>query len=163
MTKELSRRYISSKNLLNLGITFLLVALILLVYVRFVKTRNSFFEMREVDQMELSTVDNESLKYSDIASKKGETFILILEISNCPSCIAKGFEEVQSLKKVGKQTSVIVVYDWVDEWRNWTKNYDFEPIYMLKRESYQRSIFSPYLPVLIKLDKGKLKNYRYVQ
>ena len=148
--------------ILNVLIGLLIIAVFVLLYFRFFKKNESSFDIKGINHIYVYSIDNEKINISNIIKEKNEIYILFLEPTNCPSCIHNAFFEMQNLKEDGKNSLILVIYDWFNEWKNWTQNYDFTPIFMIKKETYLKHIFSPYLPVLVKFKGGKIKNYKYV-
>lgn len=146
----------------NVSIGILIIAVFILLYFKFFKKNENAFDIKNIDDIYVYSTDNQKINLSNIMKETKENYIIFLEVSGCPSCIHNGFLEAQGLKEAGEKSLIIVIYDWFNEWKNWTQNYEFSPIYMIKKETYFKHIFSPFLPVLVKFKNGKVKNYKYI-
>jgi len=158
--KEISKR--RTDFLINVLIVLLIGTIFWVTYYRFIKNEENSFEIKEINRIYIYSLNNKKINFSDIIENKEETYVLFLDISNCPSCIYKGFSEIQGLKRVGKKALAVVIYDYFDEWKSWAIKYEYIPLFMLKKDIYFKYIFSPYLPILVKFKKGKASNYKYI-
>ena len=98
----------------------------------------------------------------DILDKNDETYCLIFELDNCNTCIYKGIDDLNRLKKDGLDTIAIIVHDSIEDINGWSKHYDYSSFYMLKKSEFYKNITSSILPVFIKIKKGKVMNYRFI-
>ncbi len=123
-----------SDKYINLIIFILVICLGLVLYLRFTKKRKNYLKVNKIENILLITPGNKEIEFKDILGHD-ESYILFFELSNCPPCIFKGLKEIRELKKRGKNASVVVIHNWIDEWKHWTRNVDFNQIYMLKKRT----------------------------
>jgi hypothetical protein len=152
----------AKESLVNIIILVLVGIILTILYVRFSKRERNSFECRSLEKIYVFDRNGIERRFVELSDFRNDSYVLFLEISNCPSCISKGFSELRSLLKEGKTAFVIVIHDWLEEWNSWTAAYDDLPIFMMKRATYHDYIFSPYLPVVAKFKKGRLLNHRYI-
>lgn len=113
----------------------------LTLYSRFARKRQDYLKFNKIENITLITLEKKEIRFDDILSHD-ESYILFFDLSNCPPCIFRGLNELRELKKSGKSAYAVVIHNWADEWIQWVRNADFNPIYMLKKESLEREFFA---------------------
>lgn len=141
-----------------------LIAIIVIGSYKFILNKNSANppQIERADEIVITTLNGMKTSLANLINDDGETYCLILEIYNCSSCIYKGLSEMENLEKSGKDCFCLVVHDWPSEVSGWSKHYDFQNFVSVKKSVFYKHCHSPYLPVLIKFQKGKLKSYRFI-
>lgn len=91
----------SRDNLQNLLILILILVAFYIYYQRF-HLKNPRLEFRDIETMSIVSKNERNLNFYNIIKEAPEVYVLFLEISNCSSCISRGFDEVNSLEKAGK-------------------------------------------------------------
>lgn len=114
----------------NLLIFFLIVILLFTVYLRFFKKNRETIRFPEIEDIILFTVDEKEMKFSDLLQNE-ECYILFFELSNCSPCIFKGLNELRELKRRGREVYAITIHSWIEEWKTWVNNVEFNDIYLL--------------------------------
>jgi hypothetical protein len=90
------------------------------------------------------------------------TYVLIMELSNCPSCIDKGILEIRELQKRGKKGIILVSHQWIEEWLSWVINYEQDPMYFTNKEDLESIVMFPYLPIILRIKEGRINSFKYI-
>lgn len=148
------------------GLNFILIVLTIclilaVVYPMFTGKKQSCIPFDKIKNIPILSVEEKEI-FLDEMLDSNEHFILFFELSSCPPCIYRGFDELQGLKSSGKNVSAVTVHNWVDEWIHWAKNIDFDPIYLVNKTNLEKNVFIPYLPMLIRLKNGKVSDCKYI-
>ena len=120
------------------------------------------FRFDGFEKITVSDLDGSVLPLSGLAAEDGMTYCLIFEISDCPSCIFKGIEDLKRLKQAGKAYIPLLVHDLIDEVRGWSASNNFFPLYMLSKVDFYEHVHTPITPVMIKIKKNRVESYRYI-
>jgi len=131
------------------------------VWVSLKKKGRIHFEIQGVEDIPLVTLEKKEILFSALLNSH-ESYLLFFDLSSCPPCIFRGINELEKLKKDGKNAIAIAINDWAEEWITWTMNVGFRPIYMLRKESIGPSLCFPYLPVLLRLKNKKVTGHKYI-
>lgn len=144
-------------------ITLLLANVFFLANIYFdkIKQKNNFIDLKKLERIKILTPAGEE-KYLSATLKTEESYVLFFKLNDCPACIYKGLYELKQLEQARKLTLAITIHEWVDEWKAWVKNIEVDNIYFLKKSDIEDIINFPYTPILIKMKKGHLKNYKYI-
>jgi len=153
-----------SKSLVNILIVIVALAIISVIIIKFIIPRFSAsrIEIKNPTEIELISLDGGNFRFSELTKNDFDNYILFLEMDNCPSCIYKGFQDLDSLSKEGEYCFVVAVHDYIDDIKGWAENYNFPAFYVMKKISYYQNINFNYMPILIKYRKGKVKSFRYI-
>jgi hypothetical protein len=147
----------------NIGIGVLVIAIMVLIVVKFIAPKNVNADVRIKDHEKITVMDLDGNQISlvDLFDKADTTYFFIFEMNDCFSCISKGLEDLKSLKKAGKPCMGIVVHHMVDEVKGWSANYDFSPFFVIKKPDFYEYIKTPVTPVMVEFKNGKVENYRF--
>lgn len=118
--------------------------------------------MENPEEIIITNLDNTQVTLASLLKEPARTYILILEIYNCSSCIYKGLSELESLTKEGEECFCLVVHDWPQEVAGWSQHYDYQRFVHIKKAAFYQYFHSPYLPVLLKIENKKIKSSRYI-
>ena len=147
----------------NVAIGVLIITIIIVGIFKFVlKNDSTDFDINDIKEVVIKNMDGEDINLSELINSNFDTYMLILEINNCPPCVFKGIEDLKSLKKAGKVCFVIVVHEWLEEVKGWRQNYEFSPFYILSKNEFYDSFNVAHLPAIIKIEDGKIRNVRYI-
>jgi hypothetical protein len=149
------------------GIVVLVIAVVVVVFFKFVSgpgrhEHDDSFRIDALDNLVLTDMNNNSIKFPDLLDKNKETYCLLFEMTNCYSCIYYGIEDLKKLKKAGKACMAIVVDDRLYEVVGWSEKQGFSSIFMLGKVDFYDHIRSPTLPVMVKIKDGEVKSFRYI-
>ncbi len=153
-------------KIIDILIIFLVAFLFFNIGFKIGKKRENINQIRRIiDTIRLNNVrliglDGRNYNFFELIDKD-ESYILFFKLSNCPPCIYKGINKLRQLQWKDKSVASIVIHDWPEEWIQWTKNIQFESIYLIKEADLGETEFH-YLPILIKFNKGKATNFQYV-
>ncbi len=149
---------------LDVAIVFMLIVTGVLVYNKVINKSASGtpFRMNNTQGMTVRDVSGDTLKWASLLPETGDCWFLILEMSNCNTCIYKGIDDLKALQAAGKPCFVIVVHDIVDEVAGWSGTIAFTPFYMLNRVDYYEHVSSMILPALVRVNGNEIRNFRYI-
>jgi hypothetical protein len=148
--------------LLNTAIITLILAVIVVVIFKFFikPTPQESFKFNDIEQLTVQDLSANPIKLVDILDENKETYVLLLELRDCGSCIYAGIEDMIRLKKAGNPAIIIPVHERVDEIVGWSGSYDFSPFYMMKTAMFYQQIKCATLPVIVKIKNRKVTGYR---
>ena len=156
----------NKKNiLLNTSLVIIGIVFVTLVYFKLFKTHQPQMAQLRIDRFEeltLMDLSKDSLKLTEILNDNDTHYILILEMSNCSTCIYKGLDTMTALKKAGKACMVIVVHDLIDEVAGWSATTDFSPFYMMTGVDFYEHIRTPLMPAIVTIKNKSIINTRYI-
>lgn len=150
----------------NIAIGVVALAIVVVVLFKFIlpgKPAQSGFAFNDLEKITVLDLSGNKLKLADLLSKDESTYVFILELTNCNSCIYQGMEDLMRLKEAGKPCFSIVSHHLIDEVSGWSTTQDFSPFYMLKKHDFYEHIHSPVMPVLAKIRNGKVESFRYIR
>jgi hypothetical protein len=150
--------------LLNVAIVTLILAVIVVVVFKFVLKPNQqeSFQFNDIEQLEVQDLAGNQVKLVDLLDNHKETFILLLEIRNCGSCISSGMDDITRLKNAGNPAMIIPIHDMLEDIVGWSGTYNFSPFYMMKKVTFYKQINCAALPVMVKVKNRKVTGYRYI-
>jgi len=148
--------------------TFRLVTIILLLCILGVLFKRSIepgqrfiFNIDDSEAIMLLDMNETSVPMAELFG--GDThYVLMLDLSNCDTCIYNGLNDLKSLRANGSTCSIIIVHDWIQETRSWSVHADGLPVYMLKRPDYYAYVRATQLPVLATIKNGKIEAFRVI-
>lgn len=141
----------------------LLITIAVVVYFRFIqKSKGLRASFESVQSIVLTNMSGDQRNLAELLRAKKTTFMMLMEIDNCPPCVYKGIQDLSELKKAGNCCLVVVVHNWPDEIRGWSRNYEFSPFYVLSKSSFYKHFNIMHLPAILKLRNNKIKSTRYI-
>jgi len=156
---------ISKKDLaLNLLMGVLAIGIILVSISRLMpkKEENANFRISEIEKVRVVGIDGSNIGFGSLSGTKETVYCMIFELTNCGSCLYQGIEDLKSLKKEGKSCFALVVHDFFDEFKGFSGTHNFSPFYMLKKKDFYEYFSAEYLPVIVKINNGKVESFRYI-
>lgn len=150
----------------NIAIGIVVLAIVVVILFKFIlpgKSTRGGFAINHFEKVTVLDLGGNQLKLADLVSKNESTYIFILELTNCNSCIYQGMEDLKKLKEAGKPCLSIVSHHLLDEVSGWSTTQDFSPFYMLHKHDFYEHIHSPVMPVLAKIRNGKVESFRYIR
>ena len=150
--------------LLNISIGIAILAVLAVVLVKFVlpwKSGNQY-QFRDFEKIVVYNTDGKTIPLSSIVSKAESTYCFLFNMNDCFTCIAKGIEDLESLKKSGKKAIGLMVHDNIKEVKGWASTYEFSPFYSIKRSEVYEHIILPKLPVMLEIKNNEIENIRYI-
>ena len=170
ITKELSNLLKRKLSLIiNLLIMCVAITIIVLLILLLFRKEQQHVKIGDLAMVELSffdnktnTLENETNSLEEIIAANMESMVLFLEITDCGSCISKGLRELKKLRKAGKACFVVIIYDWIDELKNWTVNYDIDSIFTVRKDNFNSHIYTPILPVLVRFREYTVHSYKFI-
>ena len=79
------------------------------------------------------------------------------------TCVMKGMQDIKKLQNNGDEVTLIVIHNNVNEVESWLETYaDGIDIYVIDSEQVYKYIKSPYLPIIIYIERGKIENFRFI-
>ena len=152
-----------NKILLNCLIALCSIVLSVAVIFKFiVKSDKSADFFIHIEKIKITNMEGESVDLIDLVAENSETYILIMRLNDCYSCIAKGIEDIKSLHLSGHGYVVIAAHDSLDEVRGLTGIFSDVRFYQLSVAEQYQFIHSPMLPVLVKIKNGRVVAHRMI-
>ena len=153
--------------LINTGIVIVLAAIIIVVTVKYIipKPTNPSpgpISIKEMDKIKISDLNGNEMPLNALLNK-GLTYCLIFDLGGCYSCIYRGVEDLKKLKANGQYCMAILVHDRIDEALGWSATQDFTPFYVLKKADFYQYINTPMIPVILKINMGKVDGYTFIK
>lgn len=127
-----------------------------------VKSHNSADFNIRMEEIKITNMEGGSEDLIDLAAEKSETYILIMRLNDCYSCVAKGIEDIKSLYSSGYGYVVIAAHDSLDEVRGFAGIFSDVKFYQLSVADLYQSIRSPMLPVMAKVKNGRVVGHRFI-
>lgn len=133
-----------------------------LIIFKLMRKENLPSDWMKILHVPIISMEMNSLILDQELSGHDESLVLILELSNCPSCISRGINEVREARKIGKHAIILVSHPWIEEWASWTQNYKSDPVFMVKKDDLSSLVSFPYLPIMLNMKKGQIVSYRLI-
>lgn len=146
-------------------LSFLIISIVIVIYFKFFKSSKvdlGDFEFNNFNSITVTDINNKTLHLNNIIKEEKSTYVLIFEFSNCYACIIKGLDDLKYMQKAGNNCLGIVISEIPSELKGWAKSQEFSEMYMMNRRVFYESIHTKSLPVIIKMEYGKIKSYRYI-
>ncbi len=101
----------NKEKLMNILIFILAIALVIVLIYGFkiIKEKDSICELEQFKNISLINFDGD--RYNAGGLFKEDNYFLIFNITDCPSCIEKGVEDLKYFQKEGKNCFGLIVYD----------------------------------------------------
>lgn len=144
----------------------LVIAVIAVVIYKFIirVPESEAFRIKEPENINLTDLDGRVLGLTSMLNKDKDTYWLFFELDNNQSLINRGLQVLRQMQANGKDCIATAVHDSIDEVRNWSTGNDFSPVYVIEDIDFYRSFYCGILPVIVKINKGKVKEYKhYIQ
>lgn len=125
------------------------------------KQQGMDFRVDELERISVVSLDHEQIKLVDMIKGSG-TYVLLLDMNDCYTCIHKGIEDLKQLKKSGENCLVLVIHDNTEDVKGWAGTFDFKPFYIIEKATFYRHIHCPSTPVIAMFKEGNLFKYRYI-
>lgn len=119
------------------------------------------FRIKKSAKIELTGLDGSILDLTTLINKDKDTCCLFFELNNSESSITRGLEELKRMQDAGKKCIITAVHDSLDEVRAWSTMQKFSPVYFIEDIDFYRNFYCVLLPVIVKIKKGKVKEYKH--
>ncbi len=154
--------------LINTGIVIVLAAIIVVVAVKYIIPKSTppgpgAVSIKEIDKIQLSDLNGNEMTLDNLLDKKGLTYCMLFDLEGCYSCIYRGLEDLKRLKASGQYCIAILVHDRIDEAQGWSTTQTFSPFYVLKKAAFYQYINTPMIPVILKIENGKVNGYTFIK
>jgi hypothetical protein len=151
--------------ILNLAIGVMIVFIIGLVIFKFVLPKQSGgpFRFEEFEKISVTDLNGNEMKLSQLVSADEITYILILELTDCNSCILKGIDDLKRLKGAGRQCLCLVVNDLLNEVRGWSVHMEFSPFFAIKKVDFYEHVHTAATPVMVKIKDNEIAGFRFIK
>lgn len=142
----------------------LVIAIILVVLFKFIIVRKEpgVLTIDRLDSIIVYDLHEKPNKLIDLFNRDKNTYLLLFELDNCYSCIFKGMNELNRLRRAGEHCIAIAVHDYIPDVVGFSQVQDFSPFFVLKKIDFYRHIHVSYMPVFFILFKGKVINSRFI-
>jgi len=145
------------ETIINIAIVIVVILIIVIVKVKFFSGGNpQAGYIQDMEKMTVLDLKGNAVKFTSLLSGDDETFVLILTVYDCHTCILKGHEQLKSLKKEGKQAIGLVVSDDVPDIALWAQNYESAAFYVIKKVDFYTHIRAQQLPVMFTIEDKKV-------
>lgn len=156
---------VNKKDLaLNILMGALAIGIVLVSISRFMpkKEEHANFRISEIEKVQVAGIDRSAIGFRSLLGTKESVYCMIFEQTNCDSCIYNGIGDLKALQKEGKSCFALVVHDYLDEFKGYAGTFNFSPFYMLKKKDFYEYFSAEHLPVIVKINNGKVKSFRYI-
>jgi hypothetical protein len=144
-------------------VSLLCIAIVAVILVRFVfKKEKQPVSIDFPGQINLATLDGNTTTLAKLLETQSDLYLLVFKFNDCYSCILKGLNDMQSLKKDGRNCAAIVAHDYIGDIIDWSKIQDFSPFFVVKKSLFYDFIQTPHTPVIIRFINGKIKSIRFI-
>ncbi|NIM11174.1 MAG: hypothetical protein GTO45_04220 [Candidatus Aminicenantes bacterium] len=149
---------------LNILMGVLAFGIILVSISRFMpeKEKHENFRISEIEKVQVTGIDSSNIGFRSLVGTNESVYCMIFEQTNCDSCIYHGIEDLKSLQKEGKSCFALLVHDYLDEFKGYAGTFNFSPFYMLKKKDFYEYFSAEHLPVIVKINNGRVKSFRYI-
>jgi len=152
------------ESLYNIGIGILLVAIAVVVVIRFIlpePPRNDF-SISDIENLEIIDLNKNHAPLTRFLAKDEINYVLLFELTDCYTCLVKGLEDLKKLKSAGKNVIGLAVHDLVDEVDGWSAQYELSPILVLPKVEFYEHIATPMTPAIVVLKNNEVESVRYI-
>ena len=148
----------------NVIIGVLVVAIISVLAVKFVFKREPkfSFDIRGIEEIEILDLEKNSVRFVDLIPNDDVIYCMLFDVRDCTSCIIKGMDDLKELRKEGKQTITLAMFDLLDDLRAWANVNECQDIFMLKKVTFYDYFFCQTTPVLIRFNNGDIEAFKYI-
>jgi len=146
----------------NLIIAVLAIALVVVIALRFGSSAPSSIDIGNPAEIVVHDMGDNDSRLADMLARAPESYILLLELDNCPTCLYRGMRDIEALVKAGQSAYVIVVDDWQSEVEGWSKHYDEVPVFRMAKDVFYSQMQAGHLPVLLKLEGSEIISHRFI-
>lgn len=148
----------------NVIIGVLVVAIIAVVAVKFIfkKEHKLSFDIRGIEEVGVLDLEKNPVRFVDLIPKDDVIYCMLFDMRDCTSCIIKGLDDLKELRKEGKRTITLAIFDLMDDLRDWANVNECEDIYMLKKVTFYDYFFCQTTPVLIRFNNGDIEAFKYI-
>lgn len=149
--------------LFKFTVASLTAAIVVVVVIRFVLNRSKdIVEMAPPNEIDLVSIDNEKVTLAQLLGEEQDLYFLIFDMNGCYTCILSGLNDLMELEKAGRNCIAIVLHEYLDEVKGWSKTQQFSPFFMVRKSVFYDRFKIPHLPVLIQYKKGEIVNFRFL-
>lgn len=153
------------EKVVNGLIFFLCAMIIVIVFIKFGVPMIRRSDRIDVNfsKINLLTIENKSVSYEELNNEKKDYCVFFFSLKDCMTCVMKGLLDVENMQKNGDDVLLIIIHNDVNEMKSWLGTYaNGNEAYMISSEQAYKYIRSPYLPIMVTVDGGKIENYRYI-
>lgn len=149
---------------LNIVIGVLSAAIVVVALYKFVIVNEpqKNFGFKDFHRLEVTDLNGNPLNVASLMSETGDTYLLVFDLKDCPSCIFRGKDEIKHLREAGKHGFVIMVHDSIEEVSGWASANDVSPIFMMKRVDFYDHVHTSRTPVVVKMRKDNVESFRFI-
>jgi hypothetical protein len=137
-------------------------AVIVVIGLRFGSSAPDPVAIGDPAEITVHDMGDKDAQLADILAGTPESYILLLELDNCPTCLYKGMRDIEALVKAGQSAYVVVVDDWQSEVQGWSKHYPDVPVFRMAKDVFYGELRASHLPVLLKLANTELVSHRFI-
>ena len=150
--------------LANVIIGVLVAAIVAVIALKFfAKKEPKFsFDIRNIHDIEILDLENHPLRFAGLIPKDEVAYCLLFDIRDCTSCIIKGLDDIKELRKEGKRTFTLAMFDQMNDLRAWANVNECRDIYMLKKVIFYDHFFCQTTPVMIRFNNGEIEAFKYI-
>ncbi len=149
------------QKILDGAIIMMVLAIVTIITFKFVLPAKPDLII-DFKKMDLLDLNKNTIVLSDLLNKEETSYCMIFDLNDCFSCINKGIADLKALQEAGHNAIAIAVHQQVDELNGWSKHHDFSPFFMIRRPDFYQHIEVQTTPVIIKIEKNEIKNFRYI-
>ena len=117
--------------------------------------------LRKATEISVRDLKGETVNLADRLSPRGATWLMFFGLNQCYSCVARGLDDLTLLRKKGEHCLAVAVHGNLDGVNGWLAHESFRPVFVLSRESFLCHVACRSLPVILRLEKGKVTSCRY--
>jgi len=148
----------------NVIIGVLVAAIVAVIAVKFASKKEPklSFDIKNIEEIEVLDLENNPVRFAGLLPKDDAAYCLLFDIRDCTSCIIKGLDDIKELRKEGKRTVTLAMFDLMDDLRAWANVNECRDIFMLKKVMFYDHFFCQTTPVLIRFDNGAIEAFKYI-
>lgn len=148
----------------NVIIGLLVIAVIAVIVIKFVigNKPTATFDIRNMDEIEVLDLENNPVRFTNLLSSEGVVYCLLFDNRDCTSCIIKGLDDIKALRKEGKRTLTLAMFDLMDDLRAWANVNECQDIFLLKKVTFYDHFFCQTTPVMIRFNNRDIEAFKYI-
>ena len=140
-----------------------MLAAIVIAYLRFFQDRSRDPVLGDLTEITLIDGADQGIPMNAILEEGKTTFVFLMELENCDSCLLTGTNELGGLAAAGHPVRVVVVNDWSTEVAGWAKHFPQFPFYRMARDQFYAQVRTDGMPVMMVFRDGELDNARIIR
>ncbi len=148
----------------NVIIGLLVAAIIGVLIAKFVlvKEPRFSFDIREQSEVEVRDLEGNPTKFVDLLPSNDVIYCLLFDERDCTSCVIKGLADMKELRRDGKRTIILAMFNLIGDLRGWANVNECQDVFMLKKAVFYDHFFCQTTPVMIRIKNGSVDAFKYI-